>query len=245
MSDRRLPLGRLTAVELRKAVNTRSGFWSLVGVAALIALFALVNGLDHGGRQATYTRVFHDALQPSAYLLPVLGVLLVCTEWTQRTALTTFTLVPARGRVLAAKGLASLVVSLGALVATVIVAVAFTAAFGHARGGAGTLPVAVIAQGWVTLAGWMLIGLAFGSALLATAPAIVAYLVLPSAANALRGVHGLSGLTRWLSASLSTAPLTLHRLSATQWAHVASALALWIGVPLLVGWRRLRAGDIG
>ena len=76
MSDRRPPLSRLVAVELRKTVNTRSGFWVIVGIAWLIVVFALVNGLAHGGREATYTHVFHDALQPSAYLLPILGVLL-------------------------------------------------------------------------------------------------------------------------------------------------------------------------
>ena len=36
-------------------------------------------------------------------LLPVLGILLVTSEWSQRTAMVTFTLEPSRSRVIAAK----------------------------------------------------------------------------------------------------------------------------------------------
>ena len=72
--DHRPPLSRLTAVELRKMLNTRSGIWVTLGVVVVTVIFALVNGLAHGGRDATYTRVLHDAAQPSAYLLPLLGV---------------------------------------------------------------------------------------------------------------------------------------------------------------------------
>jgi ABC-2 type transport system permease protein len=243
--DRRPPLARLTIVELRKMVDTRSGFWVTVGVAAVTVIFAFVNGLDHGGRDATYIQVFHDAAQPSAYLLPLLGVLLVCSEWTQRTNLTTFTLVPARERVIAAKVTAGLVISLAALLMTVTVALIVTATLGHAASGAGTLPVSVIAQGWVNSAGWMLIGLAFGIALLTSTPAIVAYLLLPPAAGgALDALHSLSGIAPWVSVTRSFPLLTLQPLNATQWGHVATTLALWIGVPFLLGLRRVRSGDI-
>jgi hypothetical protein len=64
--DHRPPLSRLTAVELRKMLNTRSGIWVTLGVVAVTMIFALVNGLAHGGRDATYARVLHDAAQPSA-----------------------------------------------------------------------------------------------------------------------------------------------------------------------------------
>ena len=36
-------------------------------------------------------------------LLPIIGILLVSSEWSQRTALITFTLVPKRMRVMSAK----------------------------------------------------------------------------------------------------------------------------------------------
>jgi ABC-2 type transport system permease protein len=40
------------------------------------------------------------------------------------------------------------------------------------------------------------------------------------------------------------APLTLNPLSATQWAHLLTALAIWIGLPLLVGLWRIRRTDL-
>jgi ABC-2 type transport system permease protein len=177
--DHRPPLSRLTAVELRKMLNTRSGMWVTlgvgvgvgVGVGAVTVIFALVNGLAHGGRDATYTRVLHDAAQPFAYLLPLLGVLLICGEWTQRTTLTTFALVPDRRRVLAAKAGAGLITSTAAWIVTLAVSAALTAAFSHAPG---ALPATVIAQSWLLLVSWMLVGLAFGMALLTTVPAIIA-----------------------------------------------------------------------
>ena len=43
---------------------------------------------------------------PRCNLLPVVGILLVSSEWSQRTAQVSFTLVPRRPRVIAAKMLA-------------------------------------------------------------------------------------------------------------------------------------------
>jgi ABC-2 type transport system permease protein len=243
--DHRPPLSRLTAVELRKMLNTRSGIWVTLGVGAVTVIFALVNGLAHGGRDATYTRVLHDAAQPSAYLLPLLGVLLICGEWTQRTTLTTFALVPDRRRVLAAKAGAGLITSTAAWIVTLAVSAALTAAFSHAPGGPGTLPATVIAQSWLLLISWMLVGLAFGMALLTTVPAIIAYLLLPIAwAGIASTIHSLSGATVWLDVAHTLAPLTLNPLSATQWTHLVTALAIWIGLPLVVGLWRIRRTDL-
>jgi ABC-2 type transport system permease protein len=244
IEDRRPPLSRVTAVELRKMVDTRSGFWVMIGVATITVIAALAAALEHGGRGATYIHVFHIAAQPSAYLLPVLGVLLICGEWTQRTTLTTFTLVPVRRRVIAAKVMAGLLVSTAALIVTLLVSLLFTALFGHASGGAGALPVAVIAQGWLHLGAWMLIGFAFGAAVLVSAPAIVAYLLLPLVCGAIVGsFQSLSGVALWTTDE-ALDPLTIHALSAVEWAHVGTMLLLWIGVPLLIGVRRIRGGDV-
>jgi ABC-2 type transport system permease protein len=243
--DRRPPLARLTAVELRKMVNTRSGFWVLVAVAVMTLIVALISVTNHGGRGATYTHVFHDASLPSAYLLPIVGILLICGEWTQRTTLTTFTLVPIRRRAIFAKVIASLLVSAGALVASLAVSILLAAAFGHVPGGPGSLPVAVIVQGWLYLSAGMLMGLAFGAAFLTSAPAIVAFLLLPTIWDAVVGrVNSLADIAVWLDSAHTLAPLTLQPLSALEWEHVGTTLALWIGVPLLAGLRRIRGSDI-
>jgi ABC-2 type transport system permease protein len=239
------PLSRLTVVELRKMLNTRSGIWVTFGVAAVNVIFALVNGLAHGGRTATYTRVLHDGVQPSAFLLPLLGVLLVCTEWTHRTTLTTFALVPDRRRVISAKGLAILATATAAWLITVLASVLLTKAFGHAPGGPGTLPATVILQTWLQLAGWMLVGLAFGLALQMTVPAIMAYLLGPLVvAGIANAIHSLSGLTSWLDITHALSPLSLQALNATAWTHLLLSLVLWIGLPLLIGLNRLGVTDL-
>ena len=48
--DHRPGLGRLTAVELRKMVNTRSGFWVPIGVAVVTLAVSLIASANHGGR---------------------------------------------------------------------------------------------------------------------------------------------------------------------------------------------------
>ena len=47
-------------------------------------------------------------------ILPIIAVLSVTSEWSQRTGLATFTLVPHRGRVLLAKAIAAVLVALAA-----------------------------------------------------------------------------------------------------------------------------------
>ena len=48
----------------------------------------------------------------SGFLLPVLGIMLVTSEWSQRTAMVTFTLEAHRGRVVTAKLVAGLLLAL-------------------------------------------------------------------------------------------------------------------------------------
>ena len=102
-------LGRLVAVELRKMVDTRAGFWLQVAMVALTVVVVVVRLLVGDAAHHTFQSVLNVGLQPAAVLLAVVGILLVTSEWSQRTGLITFALVPVRSRVLAAKLLASLV----------------------------------------------------------------------------------------------------------------------------------------
>ena len=88
----------------------------------------------------------------------------------------------------------------------------------------------------------MLIGIAFGAVLLSSAPAIVLYFVLPTAWSALGAIPALEGAARWLDTSRTMTPLLEETLSATQWARLATSLALWMLLPLVLGfWRVLRS----
>lgn len=236
---------RLIAVELRKMVDTRSGFWVPVGVGLITVAVAIVASVNHGGRDATFLRVLHASAQPAAYLLPVMGVLLVCGEWSQRTTLTTFTLVPSRWRVIGAKVGAAMIVATVACAVCLVVTVVCPTALGHHPGGTGTLTWQVIAQSWLFLASGMLMGLAFGAAILVSAPAIVAYLLLPIVWEALAGnISALSGIATWLDPQDSLEPFTRHAMSALEWAHALATFGVWIGIPIAIGVLRIGRGDI-
>ena len=72
-----------------------------------------------------------------AVLLPVLGILSITSEWSQRTALTTYALVPRRERVVAAKLIAVVLAALASVLASLAVAAVGTLV-ASATGGAGT-----------------------------------------------------------------------------------------------------------
>jgi len=108
----RVPLSRLVHVELRKLIDTRAGRWLLVAIAGL-TVAAVVLFLGFGPEdQLTYPNFLGLTATPQGFLLPVVGILSVTSEWSQRTGLVTFTLEPHRGRVLLAKMAAVLLLGL-------------------------------------------------------------------------------------------------------------------------------------
>jgi ABC-2 type transport system permease protein len=244
-TDRRPGLGRMTVVELRKMTDTRSGFWLPMAVGAISLIVIIVSALVHGGHQASWNHLLNNGLAPDGFLLPVLGILLVCGEFTQRTTLTTFTLVPNRGRVLVAKMLAAIGFVLAAYLVTLVLSAIFAFGIGHHSGGAGGLSGIVIVQSLFYLATSMLIGIGFGAAILVSAPGIVAYLLLPTIWGALASsIHALATLDHWLDIGTTMGNLPVHAISATGWAHIATTLALWMVLPLAIGWYRFRTKDI-
>ena len=96
----------------------------------------------------------------------------------------------------------------------------------------------LIAQSAVYLTAGMVIGVAFGMVLLASTPAIVALFALPIAWAALASLSFFADTAPWLDTRLALGPLPQEVLSATQWAHAGTALAIWMLLPLLIGiWR--------
>ena len=113
-------------MELRKSFDTRSGMWLLASIA--IAALATTGAILAWGprEQFTYSEFLLAIGMPMTLLLPIIAALSVTAEWTQRTGLATFTLVPHRGRVLLAKAVASVLVAAGATVVTSVVALVGT-----------------------------------------------------------------------------------------------------------------------
>jgi len=99
----------------------------------------------------------------------------------------------------------------------------------------------LIGQSAVFLTTGMVVGVAFGAVLLASGPAIVALVALPITWTALASLSFFAAAAPWLDTRLALAPLHKEVLTATQWAHAGTALALWMLLPLLIGiWRITR-----
>ncbi len=243
-ADERPSLARLTLVELRKMVDTRSGFWlllsSVVLTAGIVALFCVLAPAD----KITLAGALEVSVQPASVLLPILGVLLVTSEWSQRTAMITFALVPHRARVFAAKLAAGVVLALAALAVCLPAAALGTAIAADGGSGAWSLPPELLGRITLSVVISMFMGLGFGAMLLNSAPAIVLYFVLPLVSAGLGAIPQLHGVASWLDATRTLAPLTGETMTATEWAQVGTTLALWLGVPLSVGLWRITRGEV-
>jgi ABC-2 type transport system permease protein len=237
-------LGRLVAVELRKMFNTRGGFWLQVATVALTVIAVIVRTVVGDAADHTFADVLNIAARPAAFLLPVAGILLVTSEWSQRTGMVTFALVPRRSRVLGAKLIASLVLALAMLVMSVTVAVAAVLIASPGVDGTWAHLAPLIAQSAVYLATGMAIGVAFGAILLASTPAIVVLVALPASWAALASVSYFESVAPWLDTSRALDPLPNEVLNPTQWAHAATALALWMLLPLSIGFWRITQREV-
>lgn len=249
---RPLPITRLVTVELRKMFTTRSGFWMLVSIGVLSPLSAgsvLVFAPDS---DVTYESFARASGFPMSVILPMIAILAVTSEWSQRSGLTTFTLVPSRGRVIGAKALATLVVGVGS------VAIAFAAgALGNVAGSAlaGVDPVWNIS---LTMASQMLlfnligmaIGFTLGVVLRNSTAAIVGYfvvsLVLPGVLILLAEVRAwFEDLQPWIDWNETQVALLDGAMdTGEEWAKLGSTTMIWIVIPLAVGLLSLRRSEV-
>jgi ABC-2 type transport system permease protein len=233
--------GRLVAVELRKMVNTRAGFWLQLATVAMTALVVIVRLVVGDAADHTFAAVLDVGVKPAAVLLPIAGILLVTSEWSQRTGIITFALVPVRSRIVGAKLIASVVLAVGMLVLAVVIVTAGVLVASPGGGGTWSDVAPLIGQSAVYLTGGMLTGVAFGAILLASAPAIVALFALPITWTAVASLSFLTDAAPWLDTRLALGPMPREVMSTTQWAHAGTALALWMLLALLIGiWRITR-----
>ncbi len=237
---------RLVGVELRKAYDTRAGAWLLVAVAvAAVAVVVLQVFFDPPAR--SLAGHLTGAQLPVGVLLPVLGILLVTSEWSARTAGTTFGLVPRRSRVLAAKVAAAGVLAVLAVAASALVAVAGTLLTPVVTDDPAdwTLTAGQVGQVLVVQVATVLVGVAFGMLLLSSPLAIVLYFVLPTAFTVLvNAVAALHWVRDWLDLTSTSAPMYEGLLEGRGWLRLATSLALWLLLPMAVGWVRVLRRDV-
>jgi ABC-2 type transport system permease protein len=240
-----VPLSRLVKVELRKLMDTRAGKWLLITIG-LLTLAAMVIFLIFGkAPELTYDNFVVVAATPQGFLLPVLGILAVTSEWSQRTGLVTFTLEPSRRRIVYAKvtaivitGVAFVVLVLGlAALANVIGMAAFDGDGSWTFGIEGVRDVLLL-----QLMG-LLQGVAFGMILMNSAAAIVTAFVLPTAFSVVANlVPKIQDAAPWIDLGTAQSPLYDHQMAGDDWAQLALTSLWWIVIPLVAGvWRLLRS----
>ena len=239
-----IPFSRLVSVELRKMFDTRSGFWLVasIGILATVATGAVI---VFGSDDALTYGTFAAALGiPMTVILPVIAMLSVTSEWSQRTGLATFTFVPRRGRVIAAKA----VCALGIGVVAMLVAAAIGAAgnlLGSTIAGVDTVwDLSVLQFTMITLATVlnMFIGFMLGLLVRNSAAAIVAYFVYQFVLSGLTVLlastqQWFADLQPWVDFNFSQGQLFDVVPSAEQWAQLGVSGLFWLALPLAIGLR--------
>ncbi|MGW5156540.1 ABC transporter permease [Nonomuraea wenchangensis] len=230
-----IPFHRLLAVELRKLFDTRSAKILTACLLCLTVAAIVGRGLYSG---PDLQRLVWTAGIGYATLLPVLGVLAVTSEWSHRTALTTFVLEPRRWRVTAAKALPPALTAAVASLFALLVAVPATALTSAAQHTPAHWNLT-----FATMVGWtatnvlfVMMGTALGALLLNAPATIVVYLAGTAVWNAvaLLGTTGQT-LAEWLDPNRTTAPLAAGDWAGVDFLRLAASAALWIVFPLLAG----------
>lgn len=243
-SSQGIPFLRLCAVELRKQLDTRAGLWLLVSIAVISAGFIALNLFTAESEFVTWTNLTGAASTGQLLLLPLIGVMAATSEWSARTALTTFVLEPRRTRVNVAKiasasslGVAMMVVTLGASALANLIGIVWL-------GGDGSwaLDGGVVAGTALALVLLVIQGVAFGLAFLSTPIAIVAYLGLPTVWTVLTfTVESLREPAQWLDTSVTFTTLMTGEMAADDWPKLLVSVLVWVGIPLAFGlWRTAR-----
>ena len=237
-----IPMTRIVGIELRKMFDTRSGFWLMasIAIAALLATGAVI--LFAGDDSITYNSFGAAIGVPMTILLPVVAVLSVTSEWSQRSGLTTFTLVPHRSRIVTAKLVATLVVGVTSMLLAFGIG-ALGNLLGAAIAGVDTtwdLSVGTLATIMLSNVLGMLVGFMLGVVLRNSPGAIVGYFVfsfvLPTLAMLLANSQAwFRDLQPWVDFNFAQVPLYDGDLTSAQWAHLAVTGSIWVLIPLVLG----------
>lgn len=247
-----IPFPRVVRIELRKMFDTRSGIWLLASIGILSAVATVAVIVFAPDRSITFD-TFGSAIGiPMSILLPVIAILSVSSEWSQRTGLTTFTLVPHRGRVVAAKLVAAV------LVGVVSMLLAFgIGAVGNLVGSAlagvdTTWNISATQLGTIVLANvlGLLTGFMLGVLIRNSAGAIVGYFVYAFVVPTLTGLLAASqewfhDIQRWVDFQYNqTSLFDATSMSATDWGYLALTGLVWLVIPMAVGLWRVRRCEV-
>jgi hypothetical protein len=246
-----VPLTRVVRVELRKMFDTRSGFW-LMASLVILGVAATVGTVLYAPEEELTHNTFAAAIGfPMTIVLPMIAILSITGEWSQRTGLTTFTLVPHRGRMMLAKTIASVVVAVAAMLVALVVGVVGNVV-GTAITGTDLVWDLSVAQFGTIVVGsllCLLTGTMLGMLVRNSAGALIAYFVITLVLPTLFGIlatsqPGFVDAQPWVDAELARSFLFEGPPEGEQWAQVAATTGLWLVLPALVGVRLVLRSEV-
>jgi ABC-2 type transport system permease protein len=247
----RVPTSRLISVELQKMFDTRSGFWLMASIVITSAIATGAVILFAPEDELTYSTFATAIGFPMAIILPMVAILSVTSEWSQRSGLTTFTLVPHRGRIISAKAACAVLVG----VASMFIAFA-VGAVGNIVGttitgtdrvwDASVTDLSYIVAGNVL---GLLVGFMLGVLIRNSAGAIVGYfvysLVLPGLAELLASSQAwFADIRPWVDFNFAQGALFNGDMTAEAWGQLGTSGVVWLVIPLLIGLRLVMRSEV-
>jgi hypothetical protein len=250
-THQRIPLSRVIGVELRKMFDTRSGFWlmasiAIAGIGTTVGIILIAPESD-----LTYYTFARAVGFPMAIILPMIAALSITGEWSQRSGLSTFTMVPHRHRVIGAKMLTSLAVGFAAMVFAFAVG-AIGNVVGSAINDTTTVWDVSVAEGANIVLGsllCLLTGTMLGMLFRSSVGALVGYVayafVLPSLYGVLlTSVDWFPDVQPWIDLNLAESFLFEGQVTGQQWANIAVTAGMWIILPALVSLRLVMRSEV-
>lgn len=247
-----IPMSRLIRVELRKLVDTRAGFWLMasIGLIALAVMIGMLVGNRNKPENLTFGDFFGLMNIPTAIILPVMAILLVTGEWSQRTALTTFAMEPRRERVVIAKLATSFIAAVSAVALSLVLGAVGAVIAGMLYSdpaGSWSMTTAGIVNSFTIQIFNLLLGFAFAALILNTPGAIVGYFALPTALSVVNELLPAfkDSVGEWIDSSLTQAPFQSGDwVSGGEWMRLIVSGIVWIGIPLTFGILRILRTEI-
>ena len=246
-----VPLSRVVNVELRKMFDTRSGFWLMASIV-ITALLTTIGTIAFAPDADLTYYTFAKAIGfPMTVVLPMIAILSITGEWSQRSGLTTFTLVPHRNRVIAAKAISSVAVAIASMLFAFVIG-AIGNLVGTAIAGTDMVWDVSLAEGVNIVLGsllCLLTGTMLGMLIRSSAGALVTYfvysLLLPTVAGILAtSQQWFQDLRPWVDLNYAQAALFEGTLTAEQWANIAVTASTWLVLPAILGLRLVMKSEV-
>jgi ABC-2 type transport system permease protein len=247
-----IPFGRLVLVELRKSYDTRAGFWLLATIGIIIAIIEsiLMITVIVNDELISFEDLAGFPTIVAQLLLPVLGIILVTSEWGQRTAMVSFAIEPRRMRVVLAKLVVGFVMSVATVIVMFAIGLVCTTICEALQpdltewGIEWWLPLAFVFVMTLT----MTVGFSMAALLINTPAAIVVFFLywwgLTIALFVIADlISGFEDIAPWINFQAALEPVFEWSIdTAEEWGQLLVSAGLWIVLPLGLGlWRIVNA----